>query len=803
MGEVSHTTGTALSGSYNPLSDPLTLFIVQLLIIVILSRIIGRLLVYLHQPRVVAEVLVGIILGPSALSRIPEFQTNVFPKESITYLKMIADLGLIFFLFLVGLEMEPRTLIRSAKVSAFISLAGIALPFALGVGASKALYEIIMVPEFNAQNKPVPPFTSFLTFTGVAMSITAFPVLARMLTERKLFGTKVGLATISAAAVDDAMAWILLILVVALINNPANSTMALYVFLCVVAWALVLWFAVRPIILRVARKDLQEDANDISPFTVLFIFVVMLISAAFAQIVGVHAIFGAFLAGIIMPHEHGFAVKLTEKIEDLVTILFLPLYFTYSGLNTRIDQLKDGESWGMVLLVIAVAVSGKVVGCSLAARTSGLSWRESWTVGFLMSTKGLVELIVLNLGLSAGVITERVFTIMVVMALVTTFLTMPVVSWIYPKSFYLGSKAGVGTNLSLAPPSTKDLPGLFQLHQDGSSAPSPQEDERPLRILLTLPKIQTIAPMMALTQLLRRSRPVVPSKQSASGEQEKLLPGAFSLDVLRLIPLTDRTSAVILAAEAGTEAMRWDPIIDVFQMFCRLNQVKVTPHVAVVPPVEFAENIVGTAAEAEAVLFGDGDLEIMADDREALLLALHFSGVGFRRRRNDGVRGDEGVSDVDGVEVHIVSDLLSEALPELVSCVSIAGESATAAACVVNGETGLKTTEGGPVGRAVSEDTVLEVSGSVSGMPATTPEIALKSVMKSPQQSPGSKKGGIDPEDVDLVHRLLTTYPRTIKLHSGESVDLRILNNNNIINTSARTGNGRPIGAVAASAAAA
>ncbi|KAI8805411.1 Cation/H+ exchanger, partial [Cladochytrium replicatum] len=427
------SAGASILTGFNPLTDNLSLFLVQLLIIICLSRLIGAGLAYLHQPRVIAEVIVGILLGPSALSRIPAFANNVFPASSKPLLKLVADFGLVLFLFLVGLEIDPRSLLKSAKIATSISLAGIAVPFALGVGVSKLIYELIEIPDVLEAGKAAPPFLSFTLFIGCAMSITAFPVLARMLTERKLLGTKVGQATMAAAAVDDVMAWILLILVVALINNPANSIVAVYVFLLVVAWFIFLWFAVRPVIVRIVKYNNPDpNSHEISPFTIFAMFFVVIVSATFAQILGIHAIFGAFLAGIIMPHEDGFAAKITEKIEDLVSVLFLPLYFTYSGLNTRIDQLSDGLTWAMVVLVIATAMVGKIFGCMLASKITGLTWRESWTVGFLMSTKGLVELIVLNLGLSAGVISVRVFTICVVMALVTTFVTMPVVTFIYP-----------------------------------------------------------------------------------------------------------------------------------------------------------------------------------------------------------------------------------------------------------------------------------------------------------------------------------------------------------------------------------
>ncbi|KAI8915203.1 Cation/H+ exchanger, partial [Powellomyces hirtus] len=413
--------GTFLSGE-NPLKDPIALFLLQALIIIILSRFLAAGLGYIKQPRVIAEVIGGILLGPSALSRSEAFRNTIFPKESLPRLSLIANIALIFFLFLVGLELDPQTLIKKARQSAAISISGIVLPFAVGVGVSKLIYD-------NLSDETV-PFYSFFVFCGVAMSITAFPVLARILTELKLLQSSVGQVTLAAAAVDDGVAWCLLILVVALINNPSDSVRAVYVFLATIAWGIFLVVAIRPILMKLVHRHAGNDG--ISSSSMLATFVVILASSWFTQAVGVHAIFGGFLAGLITPHDHGFAIKLTEKIEDFITILLLPLYFAYSGLNTNIGSLSDGTSWGYVVLVILTACLGKVIGCTMSAKLTGFNWRESLAVGFLMNAKGLVELIVLNLGYEAGVINQKIFTIFVLMALVTTFMTTPIISFIYP-----------------------------------------------------------------------------------------------------------------------------------------------------------------------------------------------------------------------------------------------------------------------------------------------------------------------------------------------------------------------------------
>ncbi|KAI9006234.1 Cation/H+ exchanger, partial [Gaertneriomyces semiglobifer] len=412
--------GTFLAGT-NPLADPIGLFLVQIILIVVLSRVLAIGLGYLKQPRVIAEVIGGILLGPSLCSRSQAFKDNVFPQESLPRLSLIANFALILFLFLVGIELDPTTVFKKFRQSAAISLTGIALPFAVGVGVSRLIYD-------NLADKTV-PFTSFFVFLGVAMSITAFPVLARILTETKLIQTPIGQITLASAAVDDGIAWCLLILVVALINNPSNSIQAFYVFLVVIAWGLFLWFAIRPVLQFLVKRSANSDS--ISHLSVLVTFIVILVSSFFTQAAGVHAIFGAFLAGLITPHDHGFAIKLTEKIEDLVTMLLLPLYFAYSGLNTNIGMLNDGEAWAYTFLVIVAACGGKVIGCTAAARLTGFNWRESIASGILMNTKGLVELIVLNLGYTAGVINQKIFTMFVIMALITTFMTTPLITWVY------------------------------------------------------------------------------------------------------------------------------------------------------------------------------------------------------------------------------------------------------------------------------------------------------------------------------------------------------------------------------------
>ncbi|CAG8812448.1 18828_t:CDS:2, partial [Racocetra persica] len=319
---VSEQSGV-LSGN-NPMSvnktDPLTLAIVQVVIIVVFTRLLHLGLKHIRQPRVISEVIGGIILGPSVLGHIPGYKHNVFPDESITYLNLLANLGLVLYLFLVGLELNPRMIKNNLRSVAFISASGIILPFALGVGVAYGLYGAMNNQQVDGQNVP---FTSFVLFICVAMAITAFPVLARILSELKLMRTPVGNCALTSAVGDDITAWILLALVIAIIN-AANYLTALYSFLLCAGWTLIVGFIVRPILLRII---IATNSNQTSPSTLMVAITlsIVLISAFITNIIGVHYIFGGFIIGVILPHEGGFAVGITEKIEDLISVLFIPI----------------------------------------------------------------------------------------------------------------------------------------------------------------------------------------------------------------------------------------------------------------------------------------------------------------------------------------------------------------------------------------------------------------------------------------------------------------------------------------------
>ncbi|KAI7901629.1 Sodium/hydrogen exchanger family-domain-containing protein [Cokeromyces recurvatus] len=478
------------------------------------------------------------------MGRIPHFKETIFPTDSLPFLNLIATLGLVFFLFQVGLEVDLRIVKRDWKQSVSIAIAGMALPFGLGAAVSLGLYKL--------QDDSSVSFSSFVLFLGVAMAITAFPVLARILAELKLLRTRVGVITMSAGLLNDCTAWVLLALVVALLNS-SGGLQALYVFLTTVAFALFLIFLIAPLYRKLCVYTNSFEAGP-SPLLMVVTLILVLVSAFVTDITGVHPIFGGFLAGVIIPHDNDLAIKITEKFEDFVNIIFLPLYFTLSGLKTQIGLLNTGVVWGYVILVIVLACFGKIIGCAIAAKLTGLDTRESFTIGFLMSCKGLVELIVLNIGHDAGVLNDQVFVIMVVMALITTFMTTPIVMWLYPEWYQKQTAEGFNEDQDSI---------YFNTHKAGSSMKtncSEFEPEDYYSLVTMMNRIDTVPSMMALIRLL---------KQDSSPRTKKFSKSRLDIHVLRLLELTQRASDVMKIQDMR-ETQRQDPVLNVLRTFTSL-----------------------------------------------------------------------------------------------------------------------------------------------------------------------------------------------------------------------------------------
>lgn len=385
-----------------------------LAVVIIAARVLGRIFRRLGQPPVIGEVIAGIMLGPSFFGRIwPEGAAALLPAESTPYLQVIAQIGVILFMFLVGLELNTHRLRRDSHATIAISHASIVVPFILGAALAIWLY-----PRFSSDDVP---FTVFALFMGISMSVTAFPVLARILTDRGIQSTPLGAVALTCAAVDDVTAWCLLAFVVSIARARALDAFATLA-LVLVFIAAMLWF-VRPLMTRLVQRT--GRTGRMSQDVMALIVVSLLISALATEAIGIHALFGSFVVGAIIAHDSFVAAELRRRINDIVVVLFLPAFFAYTGMRTQIGLLGGADEWLMCAVIVLVACLGKLGGSAVAARFAGMSWRGSAALGVLMNTRGLMELIVLNIGLDLGVLSPTLFAMLVIMAVVTTMMTAP------------------------------------------------------------------------------------------------------------------------------------------------------------------------------------------------------------------------------------------------------------------------------------------------------------------------------------------------------------------------------------------
>jgi Kef-type K+ transport system membrane component KefB len=402
-------------GATGAAGDWLLHLLIALAAIIVLGKILASLFGLLHQPPVIGEVVAGIILGPSVLGS--QVSGWVLPPSVAPYLGTVAQLGVVLYMFMVGIELDPSLLKSRGYIVLATSHASIVLPFVLGVGSALALYPVLAPGNVG--------FTSFSLFMGAAMSITAFPVLARILSDYRLTRTKLGVLSLSSAALNDFTAWCLLAFVVGVVKAQAGS--GVLVTLGALVYIAVMFLLVRPLLVHLVRRwDRSEHHNRL--FAVLF--VLLLASATATEAIGIHAIFGAFVAGAVIPHDSEAARELSRQLRGVVSIVLLPAFFAFAGMRTRIDLLSDGSVWLLFALVLVAAIAGKFGGAYAASRATGLSRRGATMLGVLMNTRGLMELIVLSVGLDLGVVGPKLYALMVLMALATTAITSPALRWL-------------------------------------------------------------------------------------------------------------------------------------------------------------------------------------------------------------------------------------------------------------------------------------------------------------------------------------------------------------------------------------
>lgn len=400
------------------LRQPLSVLLLQLIVVLGATRAVGGLLRKWGQPAVIGEMVAGICLGPSLLGWLfPSAMTALFPPASLGALSMLSQLGVILFMFAVGAELEMSQLRKWAKTSLVISHAGIAIPFLLGSLLALALYRPLAPPNAS--------FFVFALFLGVGMSFTAFPVLARIIEDRGLRNTPLGNTAITCAAIEDVTAWSLLALVITLAKSSSLAS-TLAAMLLALLFTGGMFFIAKPLL---ARWLMQSEAEPFQERRAVGTCLFLVLGAAFCtQAIGIYVLFGAFVAGAVLPRDPRLISLVKERFALLSSSLLLPLFFAFTGLRTQVGLLGDATSWGYALAIIGTAIAGKLGGCYMAARCSGMSRLDSFAMGSLMNTRGLVELIVLNIGYDLGVFSPPIFAMLVLMALATTLMTSPLLS---------------------------------------------------------------------------------------------------------------------------------------------------------------------------------------------------------------------------------------------------------------------------------------------------------------------------------------------------------------------------------------
>src|SRR5215212_1150274 len=416
--QISTNNYGSISGNlWQNFRSPLSILLLQIVVILAAAGLFSRLFRRIGQPPVMGEMIAGIVLGPSVLGFFfPNATAFIFPASSLETLRLLSQIGVVLFMFIVGMELNVQHLREKGSAAVMISHASIIVPFLLGSALSLFLYR-----DFAPAGTS---FNAFALFIGVAMSITAFPVLARILEDRKLTQTMLGSIALTCAAVDDVTAWCILAFVIALVKSTGLTGSAITIGLTLV-FAAAMILLVRPQLARVVKDpDSQQHRRRLIPIILAFVLVCALVT----ETIGIHALFGAFIAGVVMPPSTELRIFLKDKLEAFGSYALLPLFFAFTGLRTQVGLLDRWQDWLMCAVIILIAIAGKLGGSMLMSRWTGMSWPLSFSIGVLMNTRGLVELVVLNIGYDLGILSGRIFAMMVLMALVTTFMTGPLLS---------------------------------------------------------------------------------------------------------------------------------------------------------------------------------------------------------------------------------------------------------------------------------------------------------------------------------------------------------------------------------------
>jgi Kef-type K+ transport system membrane component KefB len=396
-------------------------FFLQMFVILAVCRLVGLAARRIGQPQVVGEMVAGVLLGPSLFGLLaPDVQALIFPKDSLKVLFVVAQFGIGLYMFLVGVEFKTDLFRRRVRGALSVSLAGMLTPFVLG--AALALW-LVRMPGFFSEKATA---LEAVLFLAAAMSITAFPMLARIIYERGLTGTALGTLTLAAGSIDDAAAWCVLAIVLASFGGGA--------WVAVKAIAGGILYTV--VVLTVGRRLLQpletsvRRAGRLTPTGLAIVLMLFLLAGWVTDAIGIHAVFGGFLLGVAMPRGQ-LTQELTRQLEPFAVVFLLPMFFTFSGLNTRLDMVNNLQLLLIAAAVLLAACLGKGVACWAASRWNGEDHRTAMAVGTLMNARGLMELLILNIGLQYGIVQPALFSVMVLMAVVTTLMASPVFEWVY------------------------------------------------------------------------------------------------------------------------------------------------------------------------------------------------------------------------------------------------------------------------------------------------------------------------------------------------------------------------------------